>query len=198
MIIGIDIDDTISDTAEVLFNCAQKYIVEDLEREPIVFSGPFTNHLFIQQMHGLVDEEDKSFLDKYYEFFVENVIPKTFAVEYIKRLKDEGNKIVLITARFETDNFDVKDATIRWLKKYNVPYDKLIMNAATKLEAAKNENVDIFIDDSYKNCKELSNNNIKAFLMDSIANKGLEIEGVDRVYSWPHIYYKIKNDGGNV
>ena len=56
----------------------------------------------------------------------------------------------------------------------------------------------MFIDDSYKNCQELSSHNVKAYMMDTMANKGLEIEGVDRVYSWPHVYYKLKSDGGEV
>ena len=36
MIIGVDIDDTISDTYEVMMNYAQEYIINFLKKEPII------------------------------------------------------------------------------------------------------------------------------------------------------------------
>ena len=38
----------------------------------------------------------------------------------------------------------------------------------------------------------VSSSGIKTFLMDSRANKGLKNDKFERVYSWPHIYYKLK------
>jgi len=196
MIIGIDIDDTISDTTEVMFNCCQKYITEELKREPVVEEEAKYTHHFIEVIHGLSREQKEDFFKKYYEYIVDNVIPKTCSVEYLKKLKEEGNKIVLITARFEIKEFDVIEATKRWLQKYEIPYDETVFNAESKIEAAKNANIDVFIDDSYKNCEDMSKNGIKAFLMDSRGNRGLETKGFERVYSWPHLYYKLKVDGG--
>lgn len=196
MVIGIDIDDTISDTTEVMFNYAQKYVVEELKREPLIENGPKPTHHFIEVIHGLNDEETNDWFKKYYEIMTNTVIPRTSSVEYISRLKEEGNKIVIITARFSIEGFDVEEATINWLKKHNIPFDEIIFNAETKVDAAKSANVDVFIDDSYSNCEQLSENGIKSFLMDSRGNRGLEPEGFERVYSWPHFYYKLKNNGG--
>ena len=39
MIIGIDIDDTISDTYEVMINYAQEYQINELKKEPILKQG---------------------------------------------------------------------------------------------------------------------------------------------------------------
>lgn len=195
MIIGIDIDDTISDTTEVMFNCCQKFVAEDLKREPLVIDEAKYTHHFTEAIHGLSYEETQEFFRKYYEYIVDRVRPKTFAVEYLKRLKEEGNKIVLITARFGIKEFDVVEATKRWLDKHGIPYDDVIFNAESKIEIAKRENIDIFIDDSYKNCQDMTQSGIKAFLMDSRGNRGLMPEGFERVYSWPHLYYKLKNGG---
>ena len=68
----------------------------------------------------------------------------------MNKIHEEGNKIILITARWETDKFDVKKITTNWIKENNIPYDKLIINAENKLIAAKSEKLDVFIDDSFQ------------------------------------------------
>lgn len=191
MIIGIDIDDTITDTYEVMINYAQKYTIDVLKREPILKDGNCNTHFYTQYLLDWKEGEDLGFLKGYYEKILNEVKPKTLAVEYLKKLHDEGNKIVLITARWVTDEFDVVEATQNWIKRNNIPCDKLIVNAENKLIAAKQENIDIFIDDSFKNCKMVSEGGIKTYLMDTRTNKGLIDENIERVYSWPHLYMKL-------
>ena len=191
MIIGIDIDDTITDTYEVMINYAQKYTIDVLKREPILKDGNCNTHFYTQYLLDWKDGEDLGFLKGYYEKILNEVKPKTLAVEYLKKLHDEGNKIVLITARWVTDEFDVVEATQNWIKRNNIPCDKLIVNAENKLIAAKQENIDIFIDDSFKNCKMVSEGGIKTYLMDTRTNKGLIDENIERVCSWPHLYMKL-------
>lgn len=192
MIIGIDIDDTISETCEVMFSFAQEFTVDVLKKEPIIREDSCQTHLYIQYMHDFKDSEDREFLKQYYEEIMKQVKPKTLATKYLKKLQDEGNKIVLITARWEEEGINIRKLTEDWIKENNIPCDKLIINAENKLIAAKQENIDLFIDDSFKNCNMVSEAGIKTFLMDSRANKGLKTNNVERVYSWPHIYMKIK------
>lgn len=192
MIIGIDIDDTIADTCEIMLNYAQEYTIDVLKREPILKEGSCNTHFYVQYLHGWEPGEDIEFLDENYEKIIRETVPKTLAVKYLQKLHDDGHKLVLITARWETDKFDVKTATQDWVKKNNVPCDKLIINAENKLIAAKQENVDLFIDDSFSNCKMVSESGIKTFLMDTRSNAGFKDEKIERVFSWPHIYMKVK------
>lgn len=193
MIIGIDIDDTISDTYEVMMNYAQEYTIEVLKREPIIKDiGNCNNHYYTQYLNDWQNGEDIEFLKDYYETIIKSVKPKTLSLEYLKKLHEEGNKIVLITARWESEYFDVRKATEEWLKANNVPYDKLIINAENKLIAAKQENINVFIDDSFKNCQMVAESGIKTYIMDTRVNKGLKDEKIERVYSWPHVYMKLK------
>ena len=188
MNIGIDIDDTISNTFEVMFAYSQKYTIEELKRSgKIKELDSIKTHFYCQEMHSWTLEEDLAFLKKYYKAFLEETVPLTFCLETLNYFKEQGHKLILITARFESDSFDIKQFTIDWLKKYNVPYDKLIINSKTKVEAAQENNIDIFIDDSYKNCKEVSNVGIKSLIMDTKCNRGIKDEKIERVYSWPHI-----------
>ena len=193
MIIGIDIDDTIADTCEIMLNYAQEYTIDVLKREPILKQGSCNTHYYVQYLHDWKTGEDMEFLKETYEKIITETRPKTLAIKYLQKLHEDGHKIVLITARWEADNFDVIKATKDWIERNNVPCDKLIINAENKLIAAKQENVDLFIDDSFSNCQMVSQSGIRTFLMDTRANAGLEDKNIERVFSWPHIYMKVSN-----
>lgn len=193
MVIGIDIDDTIANTYEVAMSYAQEYTVKELKKEPILKQISCDTHYYIQTLLDWKNGEDLKYLKHYYEKIISESMPKTLAIEYLEKLKSEGNRIVLITARWEADYFDVKKATKEWIEKYNIPCDKLIINAENKLIACKQENVDVFVDDSFSNCKMVSSAGIKTFLMDTRANNNLKCENFERVYSWPHLYMKLSN-----
>lgn len=191
MVIGIDIDDTIADTYEKIITYAQEYIIKDLKKEPVLQQITCDTHYYLKTLFNWNEGEDMEFLTEYYEKIISEVVPKTLSIDYLKKLQSEGNKIVLITARWETEHFDVKEITKMWIEKYNIPCDKLIINAENKLIACEQENVDVFVDDSFSNCEMVSNAGIKTFLMDTRANNNLECENFERVYSWPHLYMKL-------
>ena len=189
MNIGIDIDDTISETFEALLPYSQKYTIEDLKRKSnININGNYTNHLYIENANGWNDTETKNFWKKYYGDILKEVNIKKFASEVINKLKKNGNKIYLITARWDIPNGNTKQITENWLIKNNIMYDKLFMNASDKLQLVKENNIDLFIDDSYKNCKKVSENtNTKVYMMTSMVNKDLDDKTIKRVFSWPEI-----------
>lgn len=193
MIVGIDIDDTITDTYEVMMAYASEYTVDVLNKEPIMRDiSNCDNHFYMRNLNEWNEGEDLKFLDEYYEKIISNVKPKTLSLKYLNKIHEEGNKIILITARWETDKFDVKKITTNWIKENNIPYDKLIINAENKLIVAKSEKLDVFIDDSFQNCKMVSSAGIKTFIMDTRVNKGLKDDKIERIYSWPHLYMKLK------
>jgi hypothetical protein len=142
-------------------------------------------------LHNWSKEEETKFFEKYYEKIVKETIPFTNSVETLKKLKEDGHKIILITARFEYDTFDVRETTKKWLEEKDIPYDKLIINAATKRQAAEENNVDVFIDDSFTNCMDVAEAGIKTFIMDGRYNSKLNDEKITRVYSWANILENI-------
>lgn len=191
MIIGIDIDDTISNTYEIMFNDAQKYTIEKLGRSGEIHKENLKTHMYCKEMHNWTDKETSDFLDEYYESIMKEVKPIKYVSEIIKKLKDEGNTIYLITARFQNEKFDIEKLTKEWLKDNKIIYDKLFLNCDTKANIVKNNNVDIFIDDSFKNCKEVSEIGVKTYIFNNIVNEDFQDEKVQRVYSWPHLYQEI-------
>lgn len=193
MIIGIDIDDTIADTYEVMFNYAQEFTVNYLKRDAAIKQlNDCKTHMYIKELFDWNNEEDMPYLEQYYEKIIINTKPKTLAIDYLNKLKEEGNKIVIITARWTADFVDVEKLTREWIEKYRIPCDKLIINAENKLIAAKQENIDMFIDDSFKNCKAISDSGIKTYIMDTRVNRAFSDEKIERVFSWPHLYQRFQ------
>lgn len=193
MNIGIDIDDTISDTYTTLLEYAQKYTIEELKKSPILDHMKMTNHSYIEAMHHWTKEETLKFWEKYYAEILKKIHIKTFATEKIKKLKEKGNRIYLITARWDMENDNVKEITLEWLRKNDVQYDEFFMNAEEKLKIVKDKNIDVFVDDSFDNCKSIAyGSNAKVYLMDTRVNQNLKDEKITRVYSWPHVYQEIK------
>ena len=193
MNIGIDIDDTIANTYDVLFKYVQEYTIHD-----IVTDREKTNRDMIAQMYRTNfrngdKKQDKEFFNRYYEKTVLKVKPKINAIENIKKLKEEGNQIYLITARFSSEKFNIEELTKGWLKKYDIPYDKLILNSENKVITAKEHCIDIFVDDNIKNCTEMAKVGIKTYIMDTIVNKDFIDENIERVYSWSQLYQKIED-----
>ena len=193
MNIGIDIDDTIANTYEILFNYAQNYTIEDLKRSgKIDRNKKLYTHMYCTALHNWTEEEEKDFFDKYYETILNEVKPKKYSIEVINKLKEENNNIYIITARFDSDKFNVEETTKSWLEKYGIKYDELFLNIDNKAKMAKENDLDIFIDDSFKNCKELLDIGIKTYIFDTRINESLEYEKLERVYSWPHLYQEIE------
>lgn len=200
MNIGIDIDDTLSESFELVFPFSQKFDIEELGNSGKVQSyGKKENHNYIEEMYPhWTEEQTNLFWDKIFMQAVTEARPKPYASEIIHKLKAEGNKIVIITSRYEVlpnDN-TIEMKSKEWLAKNNISYDAFVLNAKDKLIAAQNEKIDLFIDDSIQHCRKVNGGNIKALLYTTNANQGVEVPELERVYSWIQIYeiYKQMRD----
>ncbi len=195
MVIGIDIDDTISNTCEILIAYGQEFTKKYLKRDvDIDFKGNLTNHYYIEKIFEWTREESNEFFTSYYRKFIENVYPKALAVEYINKLYDEGNTIILVTARDSYADVDAATDTARWLEKQGIKYHKLIADPPSKADVCKEENIDVFIDDSFSNCMSITDAGIKTYMMDSKYNVSLDDRRIKRVYSWPEIYMLLNEE----
>ena len=192
MNIGIDIDDTISNTFETFLPYMKKFVEQDLNRKLDLNLSSKIDYYNIIEKYGISEEEARLFWVSYYVLILETVKPRKSAVEVINFLKEKGHKIFLITARFDDGIVDVKAITEKWLEENKINYDKLIINSHNKLETTKQENINLFIDDSIRNCEMVSSGNIKAYMFLSKNNSYYENENIEKVVSWNELYEKIK------
>lgn len=176
MKIGIDIDDTITDT----YLIALKYIAEyynkdykELEAKGYTYDEFFADSEFV----GF-----REFIAENFHKLIPTLKTKDGVSEVIKKLKEEGHEIIIVTARDSAK----ENQNIEFLNTHNIPFDKFYEGIWEKGELAKKENIDIFIDDSYSHYKQCEKENIRAILFDAPYNR--KYEECERVTSWKEIY----------
>lgn len=120
-----------------------------------------------------------------------NVTLKKDAKEVIDKLKSEGNKIIIVTARNTRIYDDPVGFTTKQLEKLGIKYDKLVCSFDKK-QACIDEKIDIFIDDIIDNLKQVESVTEKVLLFNSMVNKS-QNTSFQRVNSWKEIYEYISN-----
>lgn len=187
MRIGIDLDDTITKTEEILFKYAKMYNEEEkisfkINREEWNWNKAF----------GWDEENCERFFSRYLKRIFEEAEIKENAKERINELKDEGNKIVIITARDTKSLKEVHDVCEKWLISNKVNVDKIVVDGEDKAQKCLENKIDIFIDDGVYNCENVYNNlKIPVLLMDSRYNKDYQNPNIKRVHDWNEIYNEI-------
>ena len=163
MRIGIDIDDTLTDVKEELIEAGEKYarsLGKDIKVDKN-FEDKNNNGNKWQEMFQFNYEELKYFLKDIQESITNKAKPRENVVEIINKLKNDGNEIIIITARDSEFHDDPYKYSKDWLDKNNIYYDKLVVNARNKEDACIEEKIDLFIDDSKSNCLNVKKAGIK-------------------------------------
>lgn len=195
MNIGIDIDNVISNFDEVL---KKEFLIHDKELRNTGIINPEA-----YMTKGMFDWTD----DEIWTFYLENIgriTPSLDVIEgaskYIKKLKQDGHTIYIISGRDNGEYTDSYNMTKNWLEKYDITYDKLFLvdayNSHSKTEICLENNVDIMIDDSKRMCTDIKKHGIRAFIMDTPYNR--DTNEFKRVCSWKEIYDIISNNKINV
>lgn len=180
MKIGIDIDNTICSTDELLDKKIDDYIKEKGMSQKEFF-------IDIKYMSDFYEE-------KLLEVVFEDQVKDGF-LDVLNKLKI-NNEIIIVTARNEklSRSFqNMRKATLEWLEKNNIYYDKYYDDAYKegKVRVCKKEGIDIIIDDDINNYLAFKDSGIKTLLFD---DKGKYLDVVDRVGSWREVEEVLFND----
>ena len=194
MKIGIDIDDTTVITVKSMVKYADLYDTQILGKNGTNGNlGLIQNRYYLKVLYGWDDKTKFDFFDKYYKNVLEECIVMPNASKVIRKLKEEGNEIIFITARLlNIKNCDTEGITVKTLKDNKIPYNQLIINASDKLKFCKDNDIQIFIEDSYETCKQLEENGIKTFLMTTKMNENIDAGSIERVSDWNEVYEKVE------
>ena len=187
MRIGVDIDNVLANFDDYLL---EEFLKHD---KTLRNKGIINKDVYITRgMFDWTKEELNSFYKENIERIAMNLKVMEGAKKYIDKLKEDGNKIFIITGRNNGDYSNPFRMTKKWLKKNKINYDKLIFTNAyednSKTKACLKYNVDIMIEDSARICYDLVANNIKTLIMDTPYNKNSKI---NRVHNWKEIYNYI-------
>ena len=178
MRIGIDIDDTLTDTTPILRKYIKKYNASEEKNIDKITRGTY----------NVNDKID--FYKKYGHTIGNKILFKSNAVEVVNKLYDEGNEIIIITARTNDFFDDAYNFTYDYLTRNGLKFDKLLVAQIYKLNACINENIDIMIDDAPDTIDSVVENGIDGILFSTSKNSTVDSKGA-RMYRWDDIYKYI-------
>lgn len=183
MRIGIDIDDTLTNTSA------------EIERHAIKYNSLYSNKLIDNipnMLRGILeDEEVLDYFFKHIEEIHKGVQVKENAKEIIDKLHQEGHKIIFITARTKSFFKDPYAMTEEYLKRNNIYYDELIVGQSQKIKICKDKKIDIFFDDAVDTIEKLLTEKMDAVLFINKYNR--DRKDLKSVSNWIEVYDYINN-----
>lgn len=193
MRIGIDIDGVLTDIEQWQLDYGSKFYFEKYNKQILDNEGYETTDIF--KVDSKLDDE---FWTEYFRDYSINVNVRTFASEAIKKLKQDGNEVYIITARgsFLSHSASVmsieenKNIVLEWLKRNEIEYDKVIFSPEDKLSICLENNIDVMIEDKVDNINKISTK-IPVICFHAGYNKTCNGNNIIRCYSWYDIYAKI-------
>lgn len=194
MRIGIDIDGVVTDIEQWQLDVGGKFFSK--------FNKSVLNKdgYEITEIFNVSDELDSQFWNEYLYEYVTKEPSRKYASEVIKKLKDDGNEIYIVTARYLTDrnNEDgekMRKIVVNWLAEQKIDYDEIIFSPEDKKENCKKYNIDIMIEDKVDNINKISSI-IPVICFHAGYNNECKGKNIYRVYNWYDIYNLI--NGGKI
>lgn len=194
MRIGIDIDGVLTDIEQWQLDVGGKFFSK--------FNKSVLNKdgYEITKIFNVSDELDSQFWNEYLYEYVTKEPSRKYASEVIKKLKDDGNEIYIVTARYLTDrnNEDgekMRKIVVNWLVEQKIDYDEIIFSPEDKKENCKKYNIDIMIEDKVDNINKISSI-IPVICFHAGYNNECKGKNIYRVYNWYDIYNLI--NGGKI
>lgn len=177
MILGIDIDDVVTESSLSMVAHAKIHETE------ICAKGDILDHLSEVMRGEFPTPEVKVYLHHFMAEIMDAAEVKENAVEILWKLKEKGHTLIYITARGENKYPGSTQVTEDMLKEKNIPCDGMVYNSYDKLQDCIDHKVDLMIDDSVKNCTDIAAGGVSSLLFTSIVNKDADTD-LPRVATW--------------
>lgn len=192
MIIGVDCDGVLTDMAEFVVQCGEKWF----KRQPVKL-----NSLDPSEMFNCSKLQEQLFGIRYFLPYCKKCPPRKHAAAAVKKLISDGHKVYQITARKFASGTNPLGRYIRrvhkqWLEKHGFQFSGIFFcsdskGPADKLRGMKSVSADVMIDDRSDIALYLAKRGVKVLLFDNPYNKGVQHKNIIRVYGWKDIYRKL-------
>ena len=163
MNIAVDIDDTLTDSFDYFMPFAAEFFKTDI-------SVLNAKNISYSNLPDEWKKDEIAFCKRYYDRYTADTPFKKDAAKGIKRLKDLGHKIIIITGRTTDFYTDPYKTTRKELENGGIIYDKLICTL-DKAKACREEKISVLVDDLAANCSAAKNAGVFPVLFVSRANK---------------------------
>ena len=157
MRVAIDLDQTLFEFKSSIYKLAAK-----LEWH---IPKPFNKSVFLdkKEFYSKVHRETRNLYGKigdpkYYEEI-------NGSVDMVNKLAEDGHQIVFLSSR--PNMRAMNNVVLTWLENKSVNYDFLVVNCPNKAKFCQKYKVDVLVDDSLKNCTQVTKVGIPAVLLDT-------------------------------
>lgn len=159
MTVGLDIDDTMTNSKELIMVYAKNYFkTADEELVNKILHAP--------KIEGKLYDFYKANLPE----MISNYQLKPNVKKVINRLRKKGHKIVIITTRGYTHIDGVVEATVEYFKKHKLITDKMIFKTRDKAKICLENNINLMIDDYLPILDELEQAGVNCLMYSDVAN----------------------------
>jgi len=187
MNIGIDIDNTITDTLPILKKYCKKYNDNFVKRNLQMHEDGFTSY----NLYDWTKEENLDFCINYLEEAVSQATVKENAREIIQKLKNEGHIINIISSRALPMFKTPYETTEKFLHKNGILYDNLLVGKVEKKSSCIENKLDILIEDEPQYINQMAEF-MTVIAFNEPYNQQCIGDNIIRVNDWNEIYNVIK------
>jgi hypothetical protein len=187
MKIGIDVDGVILDYTPVIRAYAELYDLCELKKKGVINKKGSR----LVKRYDWSEKEFLCFANRYFIKSSEEAPFNPLAIEIIKRLKEDGHELYIVSNRgaFQKEAITVVQ---KRFKKESLPIDKYFWGVENKTKVCLENNIDILIDDFFEICKDAVDNGIHALYFREKCSPKIEHHLLYDVDNWPQIYRHIK------
>lgn len=194
MRIGVDIDGVLNYRTEIVKEQGMKFCVETGKGK---MANPDAHSL--SEEFGWDRATRDEFWQKYAKYQMMLCPAVSYAAEVIRKLREAGNEIWVITGRNERDlrcegmpeNMGWEELTRRWLVQNGIEYDEMGFDTTDKAGYCERNEIDVMIEDLPMYLEKFDGVT-KVLIYDQPYNRQIKVANSERVYAWYEIYSKIK------
>ena len=165
MRIGIDIDDTMTDSYDLITTIYSDWC--NIDKSQIINNKASYRELLNRKLYP----NYKEFTIEKFDTIMPHVKLKSHVKEVIDKLHKMGFTIEIVTARTILEYEDPYAISYNYLKKNDIYFDKLNIGVYDKGIFCKEHNIDVLIDDSVDNLADAKKHGIKTILFNNIFNE---------------------------
>lgn len=193
MIFVFDLDDTICDTD----GYSEKYILNFFKENNLPYKQIAKQTRYAETKF----DWDEATAIQWYKTIGDDMMAKFPCkdnnAQILRDLYNEGNTIIIATARDVNWHGDPEGVTKKWLIDNNIPYHKLYVGRVDKELICEAEKADVFIDDDILITAKVAEHNkeIKVYLAHTDYNKNLQVHPkVKRIKGLKELIEDIKEN----
>ena len=187
MIIGIDLDDTLTCLLKTKIKTAKKYIKQNKLNVKLIKTD---THKFSEMFDWDLKTSEK-FWWECSDNMLLKVKPRRSAKKILKKLSKDGHTLLIISARGKDAHLQPYELSLNWLTKNNIYFDGLFVEHLDKVPICQEKKVELFIDDQVTTLQNLQQVGIDTILMKTAHNLNKGYQGKE-VNNWKQIYKIIK------